>query len=81
MSFDLVSQAVDESSDDRCWAHLGAVGSCISRIRPNFDPRLYGSKKLSDLLRQYPKLFVVEERCGPGIGSKPVYVRPVDPSR
>jgi hypothetical protein len=72
---DLIRQAIEEESDDSGWAHLGAVGSYIQRIRADFDARLYGSKKLSDLLKRYPKHFDIEERGAPGSSSKAVFVR------
>jgi hypothetical protein len=72
---ELIRQAIEEESDDSGWAHLGAVGSYIQRIRADFDARLYGSKKLSDLLKRYPKHFDIEERGAPGSSSKAVFVR------
>jgi hypothetical protein len=72
---DLIRQAIEEESDDSGWAHLGAVGSYIQRIRADFDARLYGSKKLSDLLKRYPKHFAIEERGAPGSSSKVIFVR------
>jgi hypothetical protein len=72
---DLIHQAIEEESDDSGWAHLGAVGSYIQRIRADFDTRLYGCKKLSDLLKKYPKHFVIEERSAPGSSTKTIYVR------
>ena len=72
---DLIRQAIEEESDDSGWAHLGAVGSYIQRIRADFDARLYGSKKLSELLRRYPKHFEIEERGAPGSSSKAIFVR------
>ena len=72
---DLINQAIEESSDDSGWAHLGGVGSYLQKLRPDFDPRLYGSKKLSELLKKHPKSFVVEERGAAGATGKPVYVR------
>ena len=47
---DLVGGAVDDASDDYGWAHLGAVGSNLTKKRPEFDSRNYGYGKLSDLL-------------------------------
>lgn len=58
----LLRQAIEEASDDEGWAHLGAMGAYLNKIKPNFDPRLYGQKKLSDLLRKQPKHFSVVER-------------------
>ena len=47
---DLVSGAVDDASDDSGWAHLGMVGTNLTKKRPDFDSRNYGYSKLSDLL-------------------------------
>jgi len=74
---DLLRQAIEEASDDSGWAKLGGVGNYLNKIRPDFDPRLYGHKKLSDLLRAQPAQFAVEERAAPGGSSKTVYVRAV----
>jgi hypothetical protein len=62
LPFNLLRQAIEEASDDEGWAHLGAMGAYLNKIKPNFDPRLYGQKKLSDLLRKQPKHFSVVER-------------------
>ena len=70
----LLVQAIEEATDDEGWAHLGAVGSYLSKIRPDFDPRLYGHKKLSDLLKAHKAIFEVQERGTPG-GSKTIHVR------
>ena len=75
--FELLRQAIEEASDDEGWAHLGAMGSYVNKVRPGFDPRLYGEKKLSDLLRKYPKHFKVEERGTTATGGKVLYVRAV----
>ena len=70
----LIRQAIEEASDDQGWAFLGSVGSYLSKVRPDFDPRLYGHKKLSDLMKAHPRHFTVEERAGEG-GAKRFYVR------
>ena len=62
LPLDLLRQAIEEASDDEGWAHLGAMGAYLNKIKPNFDPRLYGQKKLSDLLRKHPRSFSVVER-------------------
>jgi hypothetical protein len=74
---DLVVRAIEEESDESGWAPLGPVGSYLTKIRPDFDPRLYGHRKLSDLLRKNPKFFTLEERVPPGGTSKTIYVRAV----
>ncbi|MEO8848776.1 MAG: NYN domain-containing protein [Casimicrobiaceae bacterium] len=72
---ELILQAIEDASDDSGWAHLGAVGSLLTKLRPDFDSRLYGSKKLSDLLKKHPHLFTLEERGSAGLASKVIYVR------
>ena len=71
----LLRQAIEEASDDNGWAFLGSVGSYLTKVQPDFDPRLFGHKKLSDLFKQHPKHFAVEERGLPGASSKKVFVR------
>ena len=70
----LIRQAIEDASDDQGWAVLGSVGSYLNKVRPDFDTRLYGHKKLSDLLKAHPRHFTVEERGGEN-GVKRIYVR------
>ncbi len=74
LPLELLRRAIEEASDEEGWAHLGAVGTYMNKIRPDFDPRLYGHKKLSDLLKSHPRHFAMEER-GASTGGKAVYVR------
>ena len=78
LPLDLLRRAIEEASDEQGWAHLSAVGSYLTKIRPDFDPRLHGHKKLSDLLKHHPRQFAIEERGGAGSGSKTIYVRALD---
>ncbi len=48
--------AVDDTTDEAGWSHLGSVGQNILNKSPDFDPRNYGFKKLRDLLED-TKLF------------------------
>lgn len=57
--------AVADAADEDGWVGLGAVGSLLSKRMPEFDPRNYGRKKLSDLIAAIP-LFEVEVRGEPG---------------
>ena len=77
MPMALLRRAIEDASDEQGWAHLGAVGSYLTKIRPDFDPRLYGRRKLSDLFKHDARHFAVEERAGAG-GSKTLYVRALD---
>ena len=73
----LLRQAIEDASDEQGWAALGSVGNYLTKIRPDFDPRLYGHRKLSDLVRAHPRHFGLEERAGSGT-SKAIFVRALD---
>jgi len=78
LPLDLLRQAIEDASDDQDWAFLGAVGSYLNKVRPDFDPRLYGHKKLSDLFMYQPKHFELQERTRDGSNTKLFYVRSRD---
>lgn len=68
-------QALGETLDDEGWANLGAFGSYLNKLQPDFDSRLYGYRKLSDLVKARSDLFVIDERAVPGSNNKAVYLR------
>jgi len=72
---EFVLTALEQSTDDAGWAHLGTFGSYLAKLQPDFDSRLYGYKKLSDLVKAKTDLFVTEERKGPGANQKVLYLR------
>lgn len=67
--------ALEQSSDDEGWAELGTFGSYLNKLQPDFDSRLYGYKKLSQLVKAKQDLFVTEERDVAGGTHKALYVR------
>ena len=67
----------EESSDDSGWAPLATFGSYLNKLQPDFDSRLYGFKKLSDLVKGRSDLFVTEERQTSNGGQKVLYLRAV----
>lgn len=70
-----ILDALEQSSDENGWAHLGTFGSYLTKLQPDFDSRVYGFKKLSDLVKAKTDLFVTEERLPPGQGQKQLYLR------
>jgi len=46
----LILDAMDKIETDDEWYALGPLGQYIVRDNPDFDPRTYGKKKLSDLV-------------------------------
>ncbi len=67
--------ALERSSDENGWAHLGTFGSYLTQLKPDFDSRLYGHRKLSDMVRARADLFETEERQIPGQPQKQLYLR------
>lgn len=70
-----VLTALEQSVDDAGWAHLSTFGSYLTKLQPDFDARLYGFKKLSDLVRAKTDLFVTQERPASGSDQKVLYLR------
>jgi hypothetical protein len=72
---EVIAKVIDDISDESGWTNLGPVGTNISKLRPDFDPRLYGFRKLSDLIKAHGQKFEVEERGTSATGGKALYVR------
>jgi uncharacterized LabA/DUF88 family protein len=47
----LIRQAMAQMLDNDGWYNLAAVGHTLGKLYPDFDPRTYGSTKLSTLVR------------------------------
>ena len=48
----LVRRVLNEMDAEGGWVHLGGVGTQLVNRYPDFDPRTYGFRKLSDLVRK-----------------------------
>lgn len=73
---EFVLSALEQSVDESGWAHLGTFGSYLTKLQPDFDSRVYGFKKLSDLVKAKTELFAIEERLPPGDHTqKQLYLR------
>lgn len=67
--------ALEQSVDDTGWAHLGTFGSYLTKLQPDFDSRLFGYKKLSDLVKAKTDMFVTDERQVSGSSQKILFIR------
>jgi hypothetical protein len=67
--------ALEQSCDDSGWSHLGTFGSYLTKIKPDFDARAYGYKKLSELVKSRADLFATDERVLPGQQNKQLYLK------
>lgn len=70
----LFRDALDATGDEDGWADLGAVGSQIGNQAPDFDPRNYGYRKLSELARAIGLFEVDERKLGDG-RAKAIFLR------
>lgn len=48
----LIRKAIGQLANDDGWVALGPVGSHLSKLASDFDPRTYGHAKLSDLVKK-----------------------------
>jgi len=70
----LLKRAFDLAVQDDGWAFLGVMGSHLRQLDPSFDPRTFGYKQLSALVKSYSKVF--DLKMGKkGDGTYNVYVR------
>lgn len=61
----LVQKAIEQLDPEGGWVALGGVGSYLLKLAPDFDPRTYGSVKLSTLIEKAGG-FEVQTREGGG---------------
>jgi uncharacterized LabA/DUF88 family protein len=64
---DALEKALDAAATEDGRANLGPVGNHLLRLLPDFDPRNYGFKKLSDLVEKIPTYRVSREKTNSGI--------------
>lgn len=70
-----VLAALEQSIDDTGWAHLSTFSNYLTKLAPDFDARLYGYRKMSDLVRARTDLFQTEERTAQGSNQRVLYLR------
>jgi hypothetical protein len=70
----LISSSIADLADESGWAFLGDVGNLIIKKQPNFDPRNYGFRNLTALLRSL-QIVEIDERGTDNRRNKLIYVR------
>jgi uncharacterized LabA/DUF88 family protein len=53
----LLKGALEMAMQEDGWANLATLGFYLHQLDPGFDPRTYGFKQLSQLLRKFPQVF------------------------
>ena len=61
-----LDQSIGAATAESGRANLGGVGNHLLRLLPDFDPRNYGFRKLSDLVEKNPSLRLVREKTPSG---------------
>ncbi len=60
----ILDKIVSEMESDDGWVNLGEAGQQLANLAPDFDPRTYGVKKLSDLVRKIDALELEKSPAG-----------------
>lgn len=76
----IIKKAIDQIETEDGWVLLGEVGKQLSNLSSDFDPRTFGSRKLSDLVRK-TNAFEIDHPQGRGmrIRIRPVGKKPLTP--
>ncbi|MFW6124302.1 MAG: NYN domain-containing protein [Acidobacteriota bacterium] len=69
----LLKGAFDMALQEDGWANLATMGFYLHQLDPSFDPRTYGYKQLSQLIKSYSNLF--DMKFKEEEGATHVYVR------
>jgi hypothetical protein len=70
----LLQGGIEMAIQEDGWANLATIGFYLRQLDPGFDPRTYGHKQLSQLIKSYPKLFEMRIK-DEAAGTTSVYVR------
>jgi len=70
----LLKGAFDMAVHEDGWANLGEIGFYLRQLDPGFDPRTYGFKQLSQLIKSQQALFEIQSR-GEEAGGAAIYIR------
>ncbi len=61
----LIKKVLSQEDPYDGWVNLGAVGKQLQNLAPDFDPRTFGFRKLSDLVRKTNQFEVQQGEGGP----------------
>lgn len=57
----LLTQVWEQCKDEESWANVATAGSLVKRLKPDFDPRTYGGKKITDVIEKLAKHFELKK--------------------
>ncbi len=70
----MIADSVADIAGDNEWVYMGELGNLILKTQPDFDPRNYGFKSLSAMIKSIPR-FQVDFRQSADPNIKHPYVR------
>ena len=56
------------------WGQMGTVGNYLRQLYPEFEPKTYGHKQLSQLVEAHPEFIETQKRAGKA-GGEIIYIR------
>lgn len=63
---ELLRIAYDKYQDEEELVNVSSAGSYIKRVKPDFNPRIYGFDKLPELLERFPEKYEIKRYKGKG---------------
>ena len=74
---ELIADSVSDLADEDGYADMSNLGNLIIKKRPDFDPRNFGFKKLSSMMK-YLTRFEVDVRATADPHAKPMYIKDLE---
>lgn len=62
----ILVKAWEQFQDDDGWVNAGAAGNFLKRAKPDFDPRTYGAKKVTEVIAGLSSIFEMSKQQGKG---------------
>lgn len=78
---DFIAKVIEDISDEDGWCLLAVLGSNISKLRSDFDSRMYGFKKLSELIKAQNGRFELQMQGSTATGGQALAVRNRKPAK
>jgi uncharacterized LabA/DUF88 family protein len=66
-SIPILKEAFDMAVKEDGWANLAEMGNHLRKLDPGFDPRTFGYKQLSQLIKSIPKIFEIKSQKRSGL--------------
>ncbi|MEY9323679.1 uncharacterized LabA/DUF88 family protein [Sinorhizobium fredii] len=75
----LIKKVLSQEDTEDGWVNLGTVGKQLLNLAPDFDPRAFGFRKLSDLIRETNQFEVRQAEGGPSVSGETTKQKVVPP--